>query len=290
MIEIYLLEQLDAFARLGTLSAAAEELHVTQPALSRSMRRIESELGVALFDRSKSKISLNQTGRLAAELARRVLDDDRDLQTRVVALDRSLRGVALGSCAPWPIMELGRIAQRKFMGMTVTMESVADDKALVDGILSRTYQLVVLHQPVSDSRIWCQRWADERLMVSFKKGHRLARASSIALADLAGESILAWGAPCFWNDAVRQNCTANILFQSDIDALEELVTRTDFPTFNSDRMLEAGYTEDDRVDVPLSDDCMHVTYYVACLDAEKSRYSTFLSALRSQVIWPDALG
>ena len=37
MIEIYLLEQLEAFARCGTLSAAAEELHLSQPALTRSM-------------------------------------------------------------------------------------------------------------------------------------------------------------------------------------------------------------------------------------------------------------
>lgn len=38
MIDIFLLEQLDAFARTGTLSRAAEELHITQPALSRNMK------------------------------------------------------------------------------------------------------------------------------------------------------------------------------------------------------------------------------------------------------------
>ena len=41
MIEIYLLEQLEAFARCGTLSAAAEELHLSQPALTRSMKKLE---------------------------------------------------------------------------------------------------------------------------------------------------------------------------------------------------------------------------------------------------------
>ena len=38
MIELYLLEQLDAFARNGTLIRASEELHISQPALSRSMK------------------------------------------------------------------------------------------------------------------------------------------------------------------------------------------------------------------------------------------------------------
>ena len=45
-MELHLLEQLDAFAREGTLSKAAEALHMTQPALSHSMKRIEEEFGV----------------------------------------------------------------------------------------------------------------------------------------------------------------------------------------------------------------------------------------------------
>ena len=51
MIDIFLLEQLDAFARTGTLSRAAEELHITQPALSRNMKKLEATLGVSLFNR-----------------------------------------------------------------------------------------------------------------------------------------------------------------------------------------------------------------------------------------------
>ena len=54
MIEIHLLEQLDAFAEYGTLSEAAEKLHTSQPALTRSMKKLESELGVTLFIRSKT--------------------------------------------------------------------------------------------------------------------------------------------------------------------------------------------------------------------------------------------
>ena len=63
MIEIYLLEQLDAFARHGTLSAAAQALHTSQPSMTRAMQKLEGELGVALFIRSKNHLALNETGR-----------------------------------------------------------------------------------------------------------------------------------------------------------------------------------------------------------------------------------
>ena len=51
VFELYQLEHLLAFAEHGTLSGAAERLHLSQPALSRSMRRLEAELQVPLFDR-----------------------------------------------------------------------------------------------------------------------------------------------------------------------------------------------------------------------------------------------
>ena len=69
VFEIYQLEQLLAFAECGTLSGAAERLHLSQPALSRSMQRLEAELQVPLFQRQKNKIEFNENGRMAADCA-----------------------------------------------------------------------------------------------------------------------------------------------------------------------------------------------------------------------------
>ena len=57
MIELYLLEQIDAFARFGTLSEAARTLHISQPALTRSMRKVEELMGIPLFHRDKRKLT-----------------------------------------------------------------------------------------------------------------------------------------------------------------------------------------------------------------------------------------
>ena len=73
MYELNQLMQLAAIADAGTISAAAEELNISQPALSRSVQKLEEELGVRLFDRSKNKITLNETGELAVEYARKII-------------------------------------------------------------------------------------------------------------------------------------------------------------------------------------------------------------------------
>ena len=97
MVEIYQLEQLLAFAACGTLSGAAERLHLSQPALSRSMQRLEAELQVPLFDRQKNRIEFNENGRMAAECARQVVQACQDMVRRVQAFDRSRRTILLGS-------------------------------------------------------------------------------------------------------------------------------------------------------------------------------------------------
>ena len=73
MLELHQLIQLLAIAECGTMSAAAEQLHLSQPALSRSMQKLEGILQVTLFDRQKNKVTLNKNGELAVEQARRVI-------------------------------------------------------------------------------------------------------------------------------------------------------------------------------------------------------------------------
>lgn len=65
MLETNQLSQLITVADTKTLSKAAEILHISQPALTRSIQKLESELNVTLFDRQKNKITLNKTGKLA---------------------------------------------------------------------------------------------------------------------------------------------------------------------------------------------------------------------------------
>ena len=79
----------DAAARNGSFTAAAAELNVTQPAVSRMLGRFEDYLGVRLFDRTAGGATLTEEGEL---LYRRVTDGFRSIESGLIEIDRRRRG------------------------------------------------------------------------------------------------------------------------------------------------------------------------------------------------------
>lgn len=85
------------------MSAAAPLLHITQPALSRSLRRLEAELGCKLFDCSPNAMAPNRCGRAAVARARAVLAAYDALVATVAEESRRSRPTRVGTCAPAPL-------------------------------------------------------------------------------------------------------------------------------------------------------------------------------------------
>ncbi len=80
-MEIRTLASFVAVVDAGTVSAAAERVRVTQPALSRQLRQLERELGVDLFERVAGRLVLSAAGRSLLPLARDVLASAETLRT-----------------------------------------------------------------------------------------------------------------------------------------------------------------------------------------------------------------
>ena len=88
-IDIKRLRQLTTVARTGNFSRAAEELHITQPALSRSIAAFEDHFGIRIFDRGRNGATLTPLGALAIAEAEMLIKQAR-------ALDHNLRLYAKG--------------------------------------------------------------------------------------------------------------------------------------------------------------------------------------------------
>ena len=284
MIENYLLEQFVAVARYGTLLKASEELHISQPSLSRSMRKIEEEFGVPLFHRENSKIVLNETGKVAAEYAQRALDANQEMIDHVIAYERSLRTVFVGSCAPLPINDIMATLQERLLGKTISTEIANDDK-LITGLKNRAYQLVILHHDPDDRALFCQRFMQEQLYISIAEDHPLAKKESVSFDELKGLRILMDGNVGFWRDACSEKLSEeNLLIQSNFDAFGELVQASRLPLFNSDRFIERGYKAPGRISIPITDSEAYATYYLCCLTADQKAYRSLFNAVRGNLL------
>ena len=189
VFEIYQLEQLLAFAECGTLSGAAERLHLSQPALSRSMQRLEAELQVPLFHRQKNKIEFNENGRMAADCARQVLDKCQDMISRVQAFDRSQRTILVGSCAPMPLWEIPPTLSDLYPDRTISWEMREND-VLLQGLRDDVYQLIILPYPVEEPGISCVKYGEEHLYFSLPPAHPLSGSKGLYMRDLNGETML----------------------------------------------------------------------------------------------------
>lgn len=285
MIETYLLEQFTAFARCGTLLKASEELHITQPTLSRSMRKLEDELGVSIFHRENSKLSLNETGQIAAEYAEKALAANQDLIDHVLSYDRSLRTVSIGSCSPFPINELMPAFQDYLPGKTILTELSANDEKLLSGLKNRQYDLVILHTLPKDKALFCQRYMDEQIYISIEEGHPLAKEQEVTFNQLRGIRILMSAHIGFWMDICKKHLDkSDLLVQSNTDALDELADASTLPLFNSDRMIELGFEAPGRVSVPISDEDAHATYWAVCRAADQTKYRSIFNVVRSYAL------
>ena len=274
MFELYQLEQLLAVAECGTLSNAADRLHISQPALSRSMQRLEAELKVPLFLRQKNRVELNENGRLAVEYAQQIVSQSRSMISRIQAFDRSQRTIFIGSCAPVPLWEIPPVLSGLYPDMTISSE-IRENGVLLQGLRDNAYQLIVLPFPVEESGITCVKYGEEHLFFSLPPAHPLSGRKALYMKDLNGETMLLRNRLGFWRDiADRKMPDTRFLEQEDI-AFEELVRSSALPNFVTDVVLRREGNPTNRVNIPILDEEANVTYYCLCKTSGQTDLGAF---------------
>ncbi|MBR5959984.1 MAG: LysR family transcriptional regulator [Clostridia bacterium] len=285
MTEIHILQQLVAFADYGTLSAAAEHLHTSQPALTRSMHKLEDDLGVMLFNRSKNKLTLNETGTRAAEYARRVLESNRDFETRVKAFDRSLHTLSVGFCAPVPQEVLTPVLNTVFEGMTLSAD-MKDDAGFPDALQQGVYQLAVTHfQPEGNEFHW-KKCGHEDLFISVSPSNPLTFYPEIHLSDLDGLSILLLSNIGFWANVHRiKTPNTRYLLQVEFSSFTELASGSEYPVFASSYFIRRGDSVPGRINIPIADPECHTDFYLVCLDRDKEKFKRLFDSIHDQTVY-----
>ncbi len=188
-MELNSLRQFLVVARLEHLSRAAEELRIAQPSLSRTIARLEGELGVPLFDRS-GRLRLNDTGRIFRDHVERALGE-LDAGRRAVA-EATSQGLGAVRLASETFLTLtGPLAAYKKAHPEVEIElhwSPPEDMAR--RLRAQEVDLCVASQPIHAEGLDSMRLFEEPVGVGLPLGHPLAGRACVTIEELAGESFV----------------------------------------------------------------------------------------------------
>ena len=178
-----------AVAEESHFGRAAEQLHITQPVLSRQIRALEQELGARLFSRGKQSTELTAAGRQLLEDARPLLASARALGRRVQRAAHGTATFTVGFMPGVTVTGAVRVFTANHPELDVRVVRTSWDtqvKAVHEGLLDVSF----VRLPVDHRGLTLRPVLSEPRVAVLPAHHRLAGKQSIGIADLAAEHLL----------------------------------------------------------------------------------------------------
>lgn len=220
------------FVQLKSFVVVAEELHfgkaadrlqMTQPPLSRQIRKLEDEVGFSLFDRSKRQVTLTVAGEAFLEEAKKLLSlaEQSQIAAQRIAAGQggvvavSLTGMAILALLPTLIDEMEEHAPDLHLEVH---EMVTRDQLV--SVLNGQVDVGLVRKPPEHEELESVLVHSERLVAAVSSRHRLGVSNApLRVSDLKGESIVRYNpvAAAFFNDLVN-----DILRGTPVVALQEV--------------------------------------------------------------------
>lgn len=198
-----------AVARERHFGRAAEACHISQPTLSVAVRKLEDELGVALFERAPGEITVTPVGRRIVEQAQRVLEEAAVIKRLASQGQDDLVGVlrlgVIYTIGPYLLPHLIPRLHRRAPNMPLQIEenyTAVLSERLKEGDLD----VLILSLPFDEPGILTQAVYEEPFVVLMPIGHPLEQAEAIDSPTLAGQDLLLLGPGHCFRDQVLRFC------------------------------------------------------------------------------------
>lgn len=189
-MDIRIMEYYLAIVREGNISAAAEALHVSQPALSRQIKDLEEELGVTLFERGSRRIRLTEEGMILRRRAEEMVRLMQITESEISQAHSTLTGeVHIGAGESLAFHHLSRIAgeihrEHPDVRFTITSGDTAD---LLDQLDSGLIDVALIFTDYDHSQYQGIRLPnDDKLGLLMRKDSPLAEKDVVSFSDLKG--------------------------------------------------------------------------------------------------------
>ena len=207
-MEIYQIRYFLAMCKTLNFSKAAELCHVSQPALTRGIQKLEEELGGILFRRERNQTHLSDFGHLLMPQLERIMTDTESVRTTAsefLTLDKASINLGI-MCTIGPARFIGFLENFRNSEPGIELSLIEGvPRNLSEMILDGKLDIAIMAQPEPfNERLNVDPLYKERFCVAFPMGHRFKTQETVHPTELAGESYL-----------TRINCE----FENPLDAL-----------------------------------------------------------------------
>jgi DNA-binding transcriptional LysR family regulator len=180
-------------AEAGTFTAAARQLGVTQPAVSRQLIKLEQRLGTALFERDARQLRLTSSGERLLTYARDMLSGFDRMMQAVQQESRTLKGeLRIGASTT-----LGDFLVPAWAGRFAQMHPavlpklfVSDTEGVVEDVQDGSVEVGFVGRKPASSSLLSVAVADDEVVLAAPADHSFARRGEIGLAELSGQPFI----------------------------------------------------------------------------------------------------
>ena len=203
-LEVRAAEVFVAVAEELHFGRAADRVHMTQPAISRHVSRLEAGLGVMLLKRSNRRVKLTPEGRSFVRAAREVVvASRRAVETAQLARSGGIGQIRVGSAGTFPNELAGRVVRehrRDHSAVEIVLSQWSYVSSPAAGVDRGLVDVALVRAPVVASNIHFKPLVHERRMLALSNTHPLAHRNSISLDEIAGEPFVS---SVHWPQRVR---------------------------------------------------------------------------------------
>ena len=284
MINFEQLRQLILFSKYKTLSRVAEELFISQPALTRSIQKIEKNFNTQLFNRTKNQITLNKNGEIAIKYAEKILKLLEDMKEEIYENDRIENNFVIGACTPSPLWSITSLFLKFYFGKYNIITKIENNSELIAGLKNDNYQMIILSKPYNEHDIQSVEYEKEELFLSVPQNHKLAKKKGIYFSDIEDDKMLLFNPIGIWRDIVfKKMPNMNFLIQSDGIIFKELAKTQKLLSFSSNLVINReGTTFKNNILIPILDKEAKMVYYLVFKKGIKRKIEKVLENLKNK--------
>jgi len=190
------LHQLHVFVALverGSYTAAAEHLHLTQPAISQQIKALENSSGIRLVERSNNRIVPTHAGEVLHKYALSMLHIEQEALHAIDDLKAGGRGrfvVGANTTGGMYVAPPLIAAYRELNPDTEVVLRIEGTEAICAAIAARSLEIGIVGGPVSDRRFHVEPLVPDRLVLIAPPGHPLALQDVVRVEDLAQQHFI----------------------------------------------------------------------------------------------------